>query len=101
MPRASSSNAIHKYGVGDDKLKLEITESSLQDNIQATIEKMRELRQQGVCFAIDDFGTGYSSLSSLRNLPIQIVKIDRSFVRDIDCDSKDAAIARTILHLTA
>ncbi len=96
---AQVSAVLNRYRVSDCKLKLEITESSLQDNLQESIEKMRVLRQQGVCFAIDDFGTGYSSLSSLRNLPIQILKIDRSFVRHIDHDEKDAAIARSILSL--
>lgn len=93
------SAVLHQYRVSDGKLKLEITESSLQDNLHEAIEKMSVLRQQGVCFAIDDFGTGYSSLSSLRNLPIQILKIDRSFVQHIDRDEKDAAIARSILNL--
>lgn len=91
--------AMRRYQVAHSKLKLEITESSLQDDVPQTIEKMRALQAQGVCFALDDFGTGYSSLSLLRNLPIQIIKIDRSFVRHIDSDDKDAAIARTILNL--
>ncbi|MBS7348557.1 MAG: EAL domain-containing protein, partial [Comamonas sp.] len=85
--------------VGNGKLKLEITESTLQENLQQSIQKMRALLEQGVVFAIDDFGTGYSSLSLLRNLPIQILKIDRSFVRQIDHDQKDAAIARSIVSL--
>lgn len=95
------STAVHQHQVSEGRLKLEITESSLQDNVHEAIEKMRVLREQGVSFAIDDFGTGYSSLSSLRHLPIQIVKIDRSFVRHIDSDAKDASIARAILNLAS
>lgn len=93
------SDVLHEYRLDGARLKLEVTESSLHDNLQEIIDKMLVLRQQNVFFAIDDFGTGYSSLSSLRNLPIQILKIDRSFVRHIDHDEKDAAIARSILSL--
>lgn len=93
------SALLREHHVGKGKLKLEITESTLQENLQQSIQKMRALLEQGVVFAIDDFGTGYSSLSLLRNLPIQILKIDRSFVRQIDHDQKDAAIARSIVSL--
>lgn len=93
------SALLREHRVGRGKLKLEITESTLQENLQQSIQKMRALLEQGVVFAIDDFGTGYSSLSLLRNLPIQILKIDRSFVRQIDHDQKDAAIARSIVSL--
>lgn len=93
------SALLREHRVGRGKLKLEITESTLQENLQQSIHKMRVLLEQGVVFAIDDFGTGYSSLSLLRNLPIQILKIDRSFVRQIDHDQKDAAIARSIVSL--
>ena len=93
------SALLREHHVGNGKLKLEITESTLQENLQQSIQKMRALLEQGVVFAIDDFGTGYSSLSLLRNLPIQILKIDRSFVRQIDHDQKDAAIARSIVSL--
>ncbi len=93
------SAVLNQYRVSDGKLKLEITKGSLQDTRHEAIETTSVLRQQCVCFATDDFGTGYSSLSSLRNLPIQILKIDRSFVQHIDRDEKDAAIARSILNL--
>ncbi|MCZ8293996.1 MAG: EAL domain-containing protein [Hylemonella sp.] len=82
-------------------LKLEITESSLQDNLAETVEKMKLLRAHGVRFAIDDFGTGYSSLSYLKTLPIDVLKIDRSFVSHVDSNEDDTAIAKTILSLAA
>jgi diguanylate cyclase (GGDEF)-like protein/PAS domain S-box-containing protein len=83
------------------QLELEITESSLQDNLQDTVNKMKLLRSRGVRFAIDDFGTGYSSLSYLKELPIHVLKIDRSFVSHVDTRDDDVAIAKTILSLAA
>ncbi|MFN4352831.1 MAG: EAL domain-containing protein [Hylemonella sp.] len=87
--------------IGAGQLKLEITESSLQDNLNETVEKMKQLRAHGVRFAIDDFGTGYSSLSYLKELPIHVLKIDRSFVSHVDTNEDDTAIAKTILSLAA
>ena len=66
-----------------------------------TVEKMHGLRSRGVRFAIDDFGTGYSSLSYLKELPIDVLKIDRSFVSHVDTNDDDAAIAKTILSLAS
>ena len=93
------SSLLASYGVAPRRLKLEVTESSLQDNLEDTVRKMRQLRAQGVRFAIDDFGTGYSSLSYLKALPIEVLKIDRSFVLHVDTDPSAAAIAKTILDL--
>jgi EAL domain-containing protein (putative c-di-GMP-specific phosphodiesterase class I) len=81
------------------RLKLELTESLLLHNVNETIAKMDELARWGVRFSLDDFGTGYSSLSYLKRLPLTVLKIDQSFVRDLLTDLNDAAIARAILQL--
>jgi diguanylate cyclase (GGDEF)-like protein/PAS domain S-box-containing protein len=91
--------AVRRAGARPDRLKLELTESVLVDNVQDIIEKMHVLKAQGVVFALDDFGIGYSSLSYLKLLPLDQLKIDRSFVRDVLVDPNDAAIARTIVAL--
>ncbi len=88
-----------RSGIERGMLKLEVTESSLQSNLQETIAKMQELKHHGITFSIDDFGTGYSSLSYLKELPIDVLKIDRAFVKNIDSDFKDVSIAKTILAL--
>ena len=81
------------------QLKLELTESLLLGDIEDTIARMVQLKSEGVGFSLDDFGTGYSSLSYLKRLPLDQVKIDQSFVRDVLTDPNDAAIVRTILAL--
>ena len=82
-----------------DRLKLELTESLFLDNAEDIIAKMIELKEQHVGFSMDDFGTGYSSLSYLKRLPLDQLKIDQSFVRDVLTDANDAAIARTVIAL--
>ncbi|WP_365755929.1 EAL domain-containing protein [Noviherbaspirillum sp.] len=91
--------ALENSGANPRQLKLELTESVLLDDVNATIAKMTELKARGVGFSLDDFGTGYSSLSYLKLLPLDQIKIDRSFVRDVLTDDNDAAIARTIIML--
>ncbi|MFZ3219315.1 MAG: EAL domain-containing protein [Rhodoferax sp.] len=86
-------------GANPYRLKLELTESLLLSDFDDAIVKMSELRSIGVGFSLDDFGTGYSSLSYLKRLPLDQLKIDQSFVRDVLTDPNDAAIARTILNL--
>ncbi len=81
-------------------LKLELTESVLIDDVDSTIDKMLRLKSHGIGFALDDFGTGYSSLSYLKRLPLDQLKIDRSFVRDILENPNDASIARSIVALS-
>ena len=75
---------LEQLGLNALSLELELTETVVADDLDATLEKMQQLRRYGVRFALDDFGTGYSSLSYLKRLPIDTLKIDRSFVMDID-----------------
>ena len=90
---------INATGVNPQRLKLELTESVLVQDVESIIGKMYMLRSKGVGFALDDFGTGYSSLTYLRRLPLDQLKIDQSFVRDLLVNPNDAAIARTIIAL--
>lgn len=92
-------DALKRTGADPRKLELELTESLLLQDVEDTIDKMLELKRHGVTFALDDFGTGYSSLSYLKRLPLNQLKIDQSFVRDVLTDANDAAIARTIVAL--
>ena len=91
--------ALEYSGANPNLLKLELTESLLVDNVEDTIIKMSALKTRGIKFSLDDFGTGYSSLSYLKRLPLDQLKIDQSFVRDVLSDPNDAAIARTIVTL--
>jgi diguanylate cyclase (GGDEF)-like protein len=86
-------------GANPQRLKLELTESLLVHDVDDTISKMTALKARGVGFSLDDFGTGYSSLAYLKRLPLDQLKIDQSFVRDVMIDPNDAAIARTIMVL--
>ncbi|MBK9346150.1 MAG: EAL domain-containing protein [Burkholderiales bacterium] len=90
---------LHATGARPQRLKLELTESLLVSNIEEVIAKMQALRAQGVAFSLDDFGTGYSSLAYLKRMPLEQLKIDQSFVRDVLTDANDAAIAKTIITL--
>lgn len=86
-------------GIDPQRLKLELTESLVLHNVPDTIAKMKALNLRGIHFSMDDFGTGYSSLSHLTHLPIQQLKIDRSFVRHIASNHNDAVIAQTIIGM--
>ncbi len=90
---------IERTGVPAHRLKLELTETLLATGIEVTIAKMGILKAAGVTLSIDDFGMGYSALSYLKRLPLDQLKIDRSFVKDMLTDPNDAAIARTIIGL--
>ncbi len=90
---------LKQWNVRPNLLRIELTESVLADRADDIISKMKELKAHGVGFSLDDFGTGYSSLSYLKQLPLDLLKIDRSFVRDVLNDPNDAAIARTIVAL--
>ncbi|HEY6095632.1 MAG TPA: EAL domain-containing protein, partial [Gallionellaceae bacterium] len=85
--------------VGAAQLEFEITESMAMDNPQETIETMRMLHSLGIRLAIDDFGTGYSSMSYLKRFPVNTLKLDRSFVKDIETDRSDAAICSATIAL--
>jgi diguanylate cyclase (GGDEF)-like protein/PAS domain S-box-containing protein len=93
-------DALERTGANPRNLELELTESMLAENIEEIIAKMTELKAHGLRFSLDDFGTGYSSLAYLRRLPLDVLKIDRSFVRDILVDAGSGAIAQTILSLS-
>jgi Amt family ammonium transporter len=86
-------------GLDPSHLMLEITESVLMDDREAIVRDLNRLRASGVRIAIDDFGTGYSALSYLRDFPIDTVKMDRSFVRDLGEDEADAALIRSVVEL--
>jgi EAL domain-containing protein (putative c-di-GMP-specific phosphodiesterase class I) len=92
-------DVITQTGADPSKLKLELTESLLVSNVDEVAAKMFKLKSKGVGFSLDDFGTGYSSLSYLKRLPLDQLKIDQSFVRDILVDPNDAAIAKMVLAL--
>ncbi|MBC3930568.1 putative bifunctional diguanylate cyclase/phosphodiesterase [Undibacterium curvum] len=90
---------VKSSGVNSCKIMLEITESLLLNSLEGIIEKMFELKTRGISFSLDDFGTGYSSLAYLKHLPIDQLKIDKSFIRDVLTDMNDAVIVRTIIAL--
>lgn len=90
---------VQRHGIDPTRLKLELTESLLVDNINDIIATMAALGGVGIKFSLDDFGTGYSSLQYLKTLPLNQLKIDQSFVRDIATDSSDKAIVLTIIAM--
>ena len=96
---ANVTRALQRTGANPIRLKLELTESTLVKDVEDVIVKMNAIKAFGVGFSLDDFGTGYSSLSYIKRLPLDQLKIDQSFVRDILTDPSDAVIARTILVL--
>jgi len=90
---------LEESGAAPDRLKLELTESLLIQNVEETIMKMEHLKAKGVRFSLDDFGTGYSSLSYLKRLPLDQLKIDQSFVRDVLTDPNDAILCKSTIAL--
>jgi diguanylate cyclase (GGDEF)-like protein len=92
----SIENALQSSGLPSHLLQLELTESVLIDDVDETISIIEKLKSQNLTFAIDDFGTGYSSLSYLKRFPVDTIKIDRCFIRDIDVDPNSRAIIRAI-----
>jgi diguanylate cyclase (GGDEF)-like protein len=97
---AEIEQALRDAGVRPGLLKLELTESTVMEDAQAAVRKFEGLKRLGVRISLDDFGTGYSSLGYLRKLPIDEVKIDQSFVRDITTDSYAATLCRAIIAMS-
>lgn len=93
------SETIARHGVRNGMWQMELTESVVLGNVEEVIDRMKALKRLGVTFSLDDFGTGYSSLSYLRRLPIDQIKIDREFIRDVAHDPDDAAIVEAIIGL--
>jgi len=96
---AQVRQVLDQTGANPTRLKIELTESMVLDNLSEAIAKMRALRALGVDLSMDDFGTGYSSLSYLKQLPLDQLKIDRSFITHLITDSNDAAIVKAIITL--
>ncbi len=93
------TRALDETGLEADKLDLEITESNAMQNAEHSINTLRGLKKQGVRISMDDFGTGYSSLNYLKRFPIDRIKLDQSFVRDLPTDKDDAAIAMAVIAM--
>jgi diguanylate cyclase (GGDEF)-like protein/PAS domain S-box-containing protein len=98
---ARVQSILQQSAINPARLKLELTESMVLENVADTIAKMGELKLLGVSFSMDDFGTGYSSLQYLKQFPLDQIKIDRSFVRDITSDANDAAIVQAIIAMSS
>jgi EAL domain-containing protein (putative c-di-GMP-specific phosphodiesterase class I) len=90
-------SALRAAGVAPQRLELEVTENALMGNIANTLELLRKIRALGVSLSIDDFGTGYSSLAYLKRLPLDTLKIDRSFIQDIPNSTQDMEIVQAII----
>jgi EAL domain-containing protein (putative c-di-GMP-specific phosphodiesterase class I) len=91
--------ALKESALDPALLEVELTESMLMHSVDTTLDTLFQLKDMGVRLAIDDFGTGYSSLSYLKRFPLDTLKIDRSFVKDLPHDAEDAAITRAIIAM--
>ena len=98
LPR-QVTGLLQRHGLPAHSLELEITETGLMTDVRGAAQQLHSLRLAKVLLAIDDFGTGYSSLSYLKTLPLDKIKIDRSFVRDLTRNEDDATLVRTIIQL--
>ncbi len=96
----SVQSVIHKVGIEPQQLDLELTETYLMDDMNVTVQRLKELKKIGVQLSIDDFGTGYSSLGYLKSFPIDSIKIDKSFVDNVPNDRDDTTIVRAIVGLS-
>jgi diguanylate cyclase (GGDEF)-like protein len=93
------SRLVDSFDIAPGRLELELTEGTLLDGVNETIDKIQQLKEMGVRFSIDDFGTGYSSLSYLRDLPLDKLKIDRAFVKEIHLSPQNASVVEMILSI--
>jgi len=91
--------AIENSGIEPENLELEITENLFLDDAESVATKMSQLKTEGIRFSIDDFGTGYSSLAYIKRLPVDQIKIDQTFIRDILLDQDDASIVESIIAM--
>lgn len=91
--------SLERTGANPHRLKIELTESALATNVEEVVLKMHEIKAIGISFSLDDFGTGFSSLSYLKRMPLDQLKIDQSFVRDITSNANDASIVKAIIAL--
>jgi diguanylate cyclase (GGDEF)-like protein len=96
---AAIGEILSRYGVVPELLELELTESILMSDSETAVRVLSRIKARGIRLAVDDFGTGYSSLAYLKRFPIDALKIDRTFIRDVTTDADDATIARTIINL--
>ncbi len=96
---AHIARALQESGLPAECLEIELTESLVMKDVERAIRTLRDLKALGISLSVDDFGTGYSSLSYLKRFPIDVLKIDQSFVRDLTIDPDDAAITRSIISL--
>src|SRR5207247_10943323 len=94
-----SDDALASCGMAPTLLQLEVTESMVMQNVARAVKVLDAIHSRGIRLAIDDFGTGYSSMSLMKQFPIDTIKIDRSFVRDLPVDSEDQAIAQAIISM--
>ena len=97
---ARVADGLHRHGIAPKNLLLELTESAMLEDEEVALRVMHQLRDHGLRFAVDDFGTGYSSLSYLRRLPVDVVKIDRSFIEELGVDDTADGLVRAIIDLS-
>ena len=92
-------NTLKRHDIPAGRLELEVTETSFMTNLDEATAKLQELNRAGISVAVDDFGTGYSSLTYLKKMPVQHLKIDKQFIRDLLINDEDTRIANTIIDL--
>jgi EAL domain-containing protein (putative c-di-GMP-specific phosphodiesterase class I) len=92
-------DTLRRHNIPAGRLELEVTETSFMTNLEDAVDKLKRLHAAGISIAVDDFGTGYSSLTYLKRMPVQHLKIDKQFIRDLLVNEEDTRIANTIIDL--